>query len=294
MHLLTIAWKVGEAQDGITLDQFLRQDKQFSRTLLTKVRRNGAVYVNGRRVKTVTVLAKDDRIVVAFPPEKRSPWLVPVNMKLDVVYEDKHLLVLNKPPGLRTIPTSLDQKPALAHGVIAYYEAHGLPYTFHPVGRLDRDTSGLLLIAKHRYAHDLLSRKAQHIQRHYLAIVHGQLRKKHGTICLPIGRKENSIIERCVRPDGKKALTHYRVVQHMKESSLVRLTLETGRTHQIRVHMAALGHPLIGDDLYGGPLKNIKRQALHSAELSFSHPFFKKVMTFSAPLPKDMARFKLG
>lgn len=211
-------------------------------------------------------------------------------MDLDIVYEDEWCLVINKPPFVPTIPSREHPGGTLANGLLDYYRENGIAATIHAVNRLDKDTSGLMLVAKHRFAHSLFSsmQKQGSIKRTYAALVEGALTEESGIIDAPIGRKEESIIERTVREDGQDAVTQYQVMSSAEKYTLVTLRLETGRTHQIRVHMAYIGHPLCGDSLYGGSRDLIGRQALHSRVLSFFHPLLEKEMTFEAEIPADM------
>lgn len=168
--------------------------------------------------------------------------------------------------------------------------------TVHLVTRLDRDTSGIMLVAKHRFAHSILSSAQKNglVKRRYAAVVHGRMAQMEGTVDAPIGRHPDSIIERTVTPDGQKAVTHFYVTCANDDMTSVALQLETGRTHQIRVHMSYLGHPLCGDTLYGGTRQEIGRQALHSEHLSFIHPLTQENMRFHAPLPQDMSKLIKG
>lgn len=292
MKTFSIEWKVEEQHDGMLLRNFLMKKKQISRSALKSIKTNGALYINGESAKVVQHIKGGDCILVEFPKEERSQWVEGKQVPLDMIYEDDHLLVLNKQAGLQTIPSMLNSEDTLANGIVYYYEKNDLPYTFHPVNRLDRDTTGLMMVAKHRYAHDLLTKqqKNKSLSRRYMALVHGTIESDTGSVDKPIGRKEGSIIERQVTEAGKEAVTHYRVLKTVKDVTLVSLELETGRTHQIRVHMASLGHPLLGDDLYGGSRKWISRQALHSSEMTFYHPFIKEPMTFQADLPEDIKK----
>src|SRR5699024_3592746 len=225
----------------------------------------------------------------------RSESLHPENIPLHIVYEDEHILIVDKPSGIATIPSQLHANGTVANGILYYYEKKKLPYTIHIVTRLDKDTSGLVVVTKHQYCHSLLTvlQRKNEIAREYEAVVSGQLRKKEATICAPIGRKSDSIIERTVTPDGKKAVTHYRVIKETEDVSLVRIRLETGRTHQIRVHFAHIGHPLVGDSLYGKDptyVNLLKRQTLHCAYVRFQHPFTKEFIEVNSPLADDIKR----
>ncbi|RXI98228.1 RluA family pseudouridine synthase [Anaerobacillus alkaliphilus] len=290
MQNIILHWTVPEAYNQKLLREYLRNEQKISRQGLTDLKQRGSILLNGENVTVRAVVNMGDMVTVIFPPEERSEGLQPIEIPLDIVYEDDHLLVINKQANLPTIPSIYHPNRSLANGVLFYYELHKIPCTFHAVNRLDRDTSGLLVVAKHRYAHDLMSQqqKKGKVKRTYLAIVHGHLVNKNGTINEPIGRKDDSIIEREVRIDGQMAVTHYEVVRTLKEETVVKLSLETGRTHQIRVHMAYIGHPLVGDDLYGGKVTKLSRQALHSYQLQFFHPINQEELHFTVHPPEDM------
>lgn len=291
MQGITFHWHVPKNCHDHLLRDFLREEKQLSRQSLTEIKRSGSLLVNGDPVTVRALLKEGDVVKVIFPPETRGQGLISIDFPLDIVYEDEHLLVINKPANLPTIPSIYHPDRSLANAVLFHYDKNNIPCTFHAVNRLDRDTSGLLIVAKHRYAHDLLTKeqKAGKVKRTYIAIVHGQLEELSGVINAPIGRKEESIIEREVRSDGQQAITNFKVIKRLEEDTVIELCLETGRTHQIRVHLAYLGHPLLGDDLYGGQLKKIDRQALHSFQLQFFHPLLEKEMNFSIEPPPDMS-----
>jgi 23S rRNA pseudouridine1911/1915/1917 synthase len=252
----------------------------------------GAIYVDHQPVTVRHRLGEGETLRIVFPPELPSEGMAPEAIPLDIVYEDEYVLVVNKPPWMATIPSRQHPGGTLANALLYHYQQQRLESTIHVVTRLDRDTSGLVLIAKHRHIHHLLStlQKQGKVARCYEAICHGRVDKDEGTIDAPIARKSDSIIAREVREDGQRAVTHFRVLQRFHEYTHLSLRLETGRTHQIRVHLAHIGHPLAGDELYGGSREAISRQALHSKELSFFHPFKKQQYTFSCPLPDDMKR----
>ncbi len=282
-------WTVLDKEAHMVLREFLLREKNISRSMLTDIKfKGGHLLVNGVHQNVRTVLNEGDVVEVVFPEEQISDTMYPQQLPLRICYEDDHFLLINKQANLPTIP-SRHSTASLAEGVLHYYKTSNLNRTIHAVNRLDRDTSGLVLFAKHRYAHDLLSRqqKNKEMKRSYLAFVHGEL-EEDGEVEAPIGRKDDSIIERTVRSDGQYALTGYHTVKRYKGFSLLQLYLQTGRTHQIRVHMSHLGHPLLGDDLYGGTKDLISRQALHSAELEFYHPFLQKKLRFEAELEEDM------
>lgn len=290
MSRFMFEWEVAENEDNVLLREYIK-GQGISRAALTDIKFNGGdIFVNEERQTVRYVVSQGDKVKVCFPIEKRSEEMMAENMPLSIVYEDDYVLVINKPSNLATIPSREHPTGTLANGLLFYYDQHHIPSTVHIVTRLDKDTSGLLLVAKNRFVHHMLSQqhKEKNVKRVYRAIVHGKLPTNMGTIDAPIGRKVTSIIEREVRADGQKAVTHYQVEKAFDDMTLVKVILETGRTHQIRVHFAHLGHPLVGDDLYGGQVDKLKRQALHSAELTFYHPFFKKSMTFQSALPEDM------
>ncbi|WP_281280025.1 RluA family pseudouridine synthase [Alteribacter natronophilus] len=269
------------------LREFLRSHRNMSRKTLAEIKHGGGKLLLNRVEETVrSTVAEGDLVTVVFPPEQPSPAIVPIDLPLMVIYEDDHLLVVSKPPGLPTVPSPDSPGRSLAGAAAAYFLQRKIPSTFHAVSRLDRDTSGLVVLAKHRYAHHQLSE--QGAARTYLAIVQGTLSEKCGKIDQPIGRKPGSIIERTVQPGGKRAVTHFEVIGEGNGLTLVRVHLETGRTHQIRVHFSHKGHPLAGDTLYGGDGSLIGRQALHAAETSFRHPITGKLLQFKADIPADM------
>lgn len=296
MSGIILRWQVEKNQHQCLLRDFLRKEKQISRLALTDIKKHGKLLVNGAEVTVRAVVSVGDEVTVVFSPEKRSEGLQAKNIPFSVVYEDEHLLVINKQAFLATIPSIYHPEQSLANAVLYYYDLNEIPYTFHAVNRLDRDTSGLLIVAKHRYAHDLLTKQQRlgQVRRTYLAIVHGIIENDSGTISDPIGRKEKSIIVREVREDGQEAVTHYQVVKFLEDETVVQLQLETGRTHQIRVHMASIGHPLLGDDLYGGLITKINRQALHSWQLDFFHPILNQKMSFKVDPPDDISELTIN
>ena len=290
MTAFKLNWNIGQQHVNQSIKDFLKE-QQISRTALTDIKFNGgSILVNNTPVTVRYQLKLGDMVEVTFPKETPSLDLIPAQIKLDIIYEDDYLLVVNKQPYLSTIPSREHPRYSLANGLLSYFEKIGLEATIHIVNRLDRDTSGLLAVAKSRFVHHLLSQqqKSGKITRRYEAIVHGELQHDKGVIDAPIGRRDTSIIEREVRDDGQYAVTHYAVLGKYKNLSHVALKLETGRTHQIRVHLSHLGHPIVGDDLYGGSREKIQRQALHAYELSFFHPITDNYISFRAPLPKDI------
>lgn len=267
----------------------------ISKKALTSIKfEGGNILVNGEEKTVRHMLEIGDVVTITFPNEKKSEGLVAEKGEFPILFEDDHLLILSKKAGISTIPSREHPNGTIANYVAGYLKDSGLTSTVHIVTRLDKDTSGIICIAKHRHAHHLLSemQKSRAISRTYEAIVHGHLEEDELTIDAPIGRKDGSIIERIITPDGKNAKTTVQVIRRFsiqgENISHVRLKLHTGRTHQIRVHMMSIGHPLIGDDLYGGSHLLIKRQALHAKELGFAHPFTNELIQIQAAFPQDM------
>lgn len=284
-------WKIDNRFEGMILRNYMHKELGISRNILKALKyEGGKILINDQQVDVRHRLRAGEILTVKFPPEERGFYMQAEEMELSVHFEDEHLLLLNKPAGIVSMPTPHTPSATIANGVLAYYDERDLPYTVHIVTRLDRDTSGLMLIAKHRYSHSLLAREQElaGIDRSYLALLEGSLKKKSGVIRLPIGRREGSFIEREVTEAGREAITHYEVLDEYGDFTLVRAKLETGRTHQIRVHFAHLGHPIVGDSLYGRESPLIERQALHCSQLSFKHPITGQALDFKSELPKDI------
>lgn len=277
-----------------TLEELLESKWHFSKRLIRKIKTSGdAVTVNNKQVQLIESLTKGDIVQVKFPKEDRGVLMTAEYIPLAIIYEDDDLLIINKQTGIAMSPSTNHSSGTLANGIIYYYDVCDLPYTVHFVTRLDRDTSGIVIVAKHRYMHARLQTdfKKGNIIRLYDAIVGGRLNHSQGTICEPIARKPGSMIERVVDSLGKTAITHYDVIHQTEAYSHVSIQLETGRTHQIRVHFSHIGYPLIGDSLYGGDIKDMKQQALHCSCVSFTHPQTKEKITFQAPLRKELNTF---
>ncbi|WP_332849174.1 RluA family pseudouridine synthase [Bacillus sp. FJAT-42315] len=285
-------WTVEASDCGKLLREFLAS-KKISKRALTDIKYNGGqILVNGQEENVRYCIEVGDRIELVFPREIPSDGIKGERLPLSIVFEDDYVLVVAKPAGMNTIPSREHPTGSLANALIGYYEQQGIEATVHIVTRLDRDTSGLVLVAKHRHIHHLLSdmQKKRLISRSYVALASGLLAHTVGVIEQPIGRKETSIIEREVRADGQYACTRYEVLAQYETFAQVRLKLETGRTHQIRVHLSYIGHPLLGDDLYGGPMEKIDRQALHCSDLAFLHPVTEDELRFHLPLATDLQR----
>ena len=254
-----LQWEVNRFQAGQTIKEFLKEE-EISRIALTDIKfRGGNILVNGMEVNVRYLLKEGETLTVIFPPENPSEGIAGESIPLEILFEDQYLLVINKPAGMSTIPSREHPTGSLANALVGYYLKIGLKATAHIVTRLDRDTSGIVLIAKSRHIHHLFSKQQQKgkVQRTYEAFAEGIISPEKVSIEEPIGRKSDSIIEREVRSDGQYARTDYQVLKRYIEFTHVELQLKTGRTHQIRVHMSYIGHPLLGDDLYGGSLLHI-------------------------------------
>ncbi|MBP1763333.1 MAG: pseudouridine synthase, RluA family [Firmicutes bacterium] len=281
-----LTFRVPDHSPPILLRDFLRKQMKISLTAWRKIKREGTILRNGTAVVPGSLVQAGDCIDLEWPQECH---IQPIDLPLTIHYEDDFFLLINKPAGILVHPTCGNMEPTIANGVMQYYKSQNYSLGFHPIHRLDRNTSGLLLIAKAPHVQHLLSQtKNLQINRRYHAIAAGILSPEQGTITLPIGRRPGSIIERIVCPEGKEAITDYRLLQKFKHASLLEIELHTGRTHQIRVHMSHLQHPLLGDDLYGGSRDWINRPALHSAQLELIHPITGKNLSFFEPLPADM------
>ncbi|HLQ71040.1 MAG TPA: RluA family pseudouridine synthase [Bacillota bacterium] len=289
-------WVITKDVAGYSVQKFLKDKHAFSRRLLRSLKDDGgSIEVNSELLSFRYKLQEGDIVNVTFPSEKVAAYMEPAPIPLTIIYEDEELMVVNKEAGMATLPSRNHPSHTLANGILAYYRDKGIRSTIHIVTRLDKDTSGLVLIAKNRYIHGLFARMQQShlIKRTYIAIVNGQPVKQRGVINAPIGRKEGSIIERTVTFDGKEAITDYNILHTdvNGDYSFAEIGIHTGRTHQIRVHMAYIVHPLIGDDLYSEKHPYIDRQALHCYRLTFQHPLTKHELTIEAPIPADMSVF---
>lgn len=296
MSRYRIQWVIEEKDHDKLVKDFLKEQEISKRALAAIKFKGGSILLNEKPVTVRKSLETGDKLMVEFPEETRSEGMIAEQIPLDIIYEDPYIFIINKPQGMNTIPSREHPVGSLANGIAGYYEGSGYQSTVHIVTRLDRDTSGIVLVAKHRHIHHLFSeqQKKSLINRTYEAIASGIFNEVKGTIQKNIRRKMDSIIEREVHPEGQYACTHFDVIHQYPSFALVKLKLETGRTHQIRVHLASIGHPLLGDDLYGGPVKLIKRQALHCRYLQFFHPILQKEFHFEAPLPEDLQKLLNG
>ncbi|ARI78012.1 RluA family pseudouridine synthase [Halobacillus mangrovi] len=293
MKPLVKTWLVPEEWDGYSVKAFLFEYGRFSRQIFKRVKEAGKVLVNEASSELWKPLHTGDEVTVCFPEEDRGERIFPEEGPLSIVYEDEDLLVLDKPAGVAVIPSIDRSQTSIANRLLYYYDKQGISSTIHIVTRLDRDTSGLMVVAKHAYSHMLLTKEQKQIERRYKAIVHGVVLQDQGVIDEPIARMAGSIIRRTISAEGKTSQTIYHTEERYKHFTLVELELLTGRTHQIRVHMAHLGHPLAGDALYDGEeMAFLQGQALHCHQVKFLHPWTKERMSFASAIPKTWENFK--
>lgn len=287
---MLLKWQYGGPP--IVLQKFLLHEGLSLMQLKRMKYRGGSVYVNHRQRNTSYTVRAGDVIRVFMAPEKPADAVVATPGPIDIVYEDRDLLVVNKPAGIASIPAVNKADDSMANFVKYYLQRTGAESTsIHVVTRLDRDTSGIMLFAKHSFAHTLLDRQlhTRSMDKQYLALSGGPVPlSPHGWFIMRLGLSSEFYMRRAVVPDGKKSVTEYRVLAQKGKYALTRVYLHTGRTHQIRVHFAAVNRPLLGDSLYGGEML-MARQALHCSDLFLRHPFTGEDLHLHAPLPADMA-----
>ncbi len=264
-----------------TIKQILKEDLSFSKRLILKIKNN--ILLNNKIAKTYDTASSGDILKIDLGYEETSDNIVPNNFTLKILYEDEWMLIVDKPPFMPVHPSINHYEDSLSNGIKSYFISIGLNKKIRPVNRLDKDTTGIVIFAKSEYIQENLT----DYQKYYLTVVDGKT-DKSGTIDKPIARKLPSIIERTIRNDGDKAITKYKTLEFRNNMSLVECKLETGRTHQIRVHMASIGHPIIGDDLYGSCSPLISRQALHAYKISFIHPVSRKEIIIESEIPEDI------
>lgn len=280
-----------KVDSNCSINEILSSKFHFSARLKNKLIKSKNILLNGTFVDTRSIVKFGDIITVVLDYEEDNSNIVPTKMKLDIVYEDDFLLAINKPSGIAVHPSMLHFDDSLSNGIKYYFDSINLHKKIRAVNRIDLNTSGLVLFAKNEYVQELLinEMKDNCFNKSYLALVSGILKEKSGIIDAPIARKQDSIIERCVSNKGQKSITNYKVIKEFGNYSLVECHLETGRTHQIRVHFAYIGHPLLGDTLYNlNKTGLINRQALHSYKMVFIHPITNKQIYLIAEIPNDI------
>ena len=286
--------KVTNITEGTKIREYLKTELGLSTRLIRSASLDKRIFVNGEVVKMNRILNPGEIIKIDLAKDE-SQDIAPEKMNVDIVYEDEDILVVNKKPFMVVHPTKSYQSGTLANGLINYFMESNQNCIVRLVSRLDMNTSGLIIIAKNQFSHGMLSKEMSEnrVEKRYLAIVHGVMKEKQGTIDLPIYRPEGIEYgtKRIIDERGQRSITHYKVVEEFNESSLVECRLETGRTHQIRVHLSNIGHPIYGDTLYGYGEEEedlIARQALHAYGLDFKSPRSGEVLSLRAKLPDDM------
>ncbi len=273
--------------------ELLKVKFKFSERMIIKLKKEKRIFLNNSPVYISAPLNIHDVIQIDMDFVETTDNIQPTQMNLKIIYEDEYLLILNKPAGLPIHPSANHFSDSLSNGVKYYFDTKNLAIKLRPVNRLDKDTSGIVIFAKHPYIQECLIKQMKNKKfcKNYLALVSGIFSPKNGTINAPITRKDNSIIERTIdlssTLDKEQAITHYKTLEILKNASLVEFTLETGRTHQIRVHSKFMNCPLIGDTLYGNPSTLISHQALHAYKISFYHPITNEFLEFTTQMPED-------
>jgi 23S rRNA pseudouridine1911/1915/1917 synthase len=299
---LNLIYEIDANDSGKNVKHILKNNLELSERLIKRLKNNGRIFCNSCPVYVNAIVEFKDIIEVKIDFDEECDNVLPEAMDLDIIYEDDALIIINKKPFIVVHPTFNHQSGTIANGIIHYLNSKGLIRKIRPVSRLDRDTSGIIIFAKNEYVQESLIRqmKDKSFKKEYFGIVYGLIEKSSGTINLPIDRKPESIMLRHVSESGSAAVTHFEVVEYLNNATLLKFILETGRTHQIRVHCQATGHPLIGDTLYPflpddlptfdfDPINSIiNRQALHSFKVNFIHPLSKNPMELVAPIPDDI------
>lgn len=285
-----LVYDIGESQNGKKLISFLKGEINMSTRLSRKLVRGGFVTINGKPAINSDILKLGDKLQIILETNETQD-IEPEDIPIEIVFEDQDLLVVNKPPFMVVHPTRSHQDGTLANGVMGYFKKTGQNCIVRLVNRLDRDTSGLVIIAKSQFAHMAMAKRleANEIDKYYITILEGKL-EGSGTINLPIDRPNAESMKRVVMEEGQRAVTHYEVLSSNDKLSCVKVKLETGRTHQIRVHMTHIGHPILGDTLYGSESEYINRQALHAFMLKFKSIRDEKDMEIRAEVPEDMKK----
>ncbi len=276
------------------VSEILKCEFKISNRLLHKLKLSHSIFINNVSVLPHQLVNIGDIVSVNIQFDEDNSNISPTKMNLQILYEDDAYLVVDKVAGMPVHPSMEHYTDSLSNGIKYYFDLQNLKRKIRPVNRIDKDTSGIVIFAKNEYIQESLidQMKLNVFKKEYVAICEGIFEEKQGTICAPIARKENSIIERCVQENGDNSITHYEVLNEIKFNnicySIVKFILETGRTHQIRVHMQYIGHPILGDTLYGNASSLISRQALHAYRVNFIHPITKKDVSYTSPIPDDM------
>lgn len=285
-----LSYRVEPEDVGLSLLEVLNTSMEISSRMIRRAKDGKSIQVNGNPISVNAKIRKNDIVTVYL--EEEPNIFEPQDIPIEVVFENHDMLVVNKQPYVVVHPTKGHPDGTIGNGIAKHFKEQGFDGKIRFINRLDRDTSGLLLVAKNGYAQQIISNQmiADTVEKKYMALVKGHVKEDSGTINLPIGRPDPVELRRCVMADGQDSITHYEVVERYKDATLVKIRLETGRTHQIRVHFEHMGHPLIGDELYGCPSDLISRQSLHSYYLKFQLPRTREWIVLEAGLPEDFKK----
>ncbi len=289
-----IEYEITKKEDSLKLRDYIKENLKLSTRFMRSSACDGRIKVNNKVVNLAYILKQGDKLEIQLD-KIESQNIEPEEMDLDIVYEDEDIVVVNKPIGMVVHPTKSYQLGTLSNGLLYHFKKNGENCIVRLVSRLDMNTSGLVIIAKNQFSHMALARDLHELssyEKSYIAVIHGHLTENKGTIDLPICRETEDSLKRVVREDGQRCITHFQALENYCDAQLVKLTLETGRTHQIRVHLSHLGHPIFGDTLYGldGDDVFIDRQALHAYRLVFPHPRTGKILELEAKIPEDIEK----
>ena len=275
-----------------TVKQVLKEEFLMSDRLITRLKLSKQIFLDNQPTHINQKLEIGNVITIDLDFEETCDNIVPIKMELDILYEDNGMLIVNKPPFMPVHPSMDHFEDSLSNSIKYYFNSIGLKRKIRPVNRLDKNTSGIVIFAKNEYIQECLVKqmKSGNLTKEYIALVDGIVNISNNVINAPIARKQDSIIERCVSQDGDTAITAVKLIKTFNNYSLVKCNLKTGRTHQIRVHMSYISHPILGDDLYGQKSNLIDRQALHAYKVKFLHPIIKKKIEIVAKIPKDIEK----
>lgn len=280
-----LEFTVPENVESISVKTFLRRQCKVSARMITRLKREkDGILREGKIIRTIDILKAGDTVVLNLPEDKNE--IAPIKGELTILYEDDYVIVVDKPSNTPVHPTKIHQTDTLANYLVYRQRQRGENYTFRAINRLDKDTSGIVVVAKDRYTASALF---NNLTKTYQAVCEGII-KESGTINKPIRLLEGHTIQRTTAPDGAPSITHYKPVMSVNNHTLLDIRLETGHTHQIRCHFSSINHPLAGDDMYGGSLEYIQRQALHCNSVCFIHPITQKEVQINSKLPKDINR----
>lgn len=291
---MKLEYIVTDKNKYLNIKEILKCHFEISERLLAKLKREQRILLNGNPTYINTLVKYNDSILVDLDFKEECENIIPSKMNLNIIYEDSAFLIINKPSGIPVHPSILHFEDSLSNGVKYYFNSINLNKKIRPVNRLDKDTSGIVIFAKNEYIQEALIKQMKNklFKKEYIAILEGHLKTLSGTINAPISRKNGSIIEREINFNGENAITHFELIKVFSKNntslSLVNFLLETGRTHQIRLHSKYIGHPILGDSLYGNSSELISRQALHAYKVIFIHPVSKKEIYLEIDLPEDI------